>query len=61
MTPIREILAAATPIEGGFRAEIPSDWLQGRTAYGGLSRSRSMPRKTPSPTCHRCDRPKCRS
>lgn len=37
MTPIREILAAATPIEGGFRAEIPSDWLQGRTAYGGLS------------------------
>ena len=37
MTPIRDILAAATPIEGGFRAEIPSDWLQGRTAYGGLS------------------------
>ncbi len=37
MTPIRDILAAATPIDGGFRAEIPSDWLQGRTAYGGLS------------------------
>ena len=37
MTPIREILAAATPIEGGLRAQIPSDWLQGRTAYGGLS------------------------
>lgn len=37
MTPIREILAAATPIEGGFSAQIPSDWLQGRTAYGGLS------------------------
>ena len=37
MTPIREILAAATPIERGFRAQIPSDWLQGRTAYGGLS------------------------
>ncbi|MEG3176030.1 thioesterase family protein [Sphingomonas sp. RB3P16] len=37
MTPIREILAAATPIDGGFRAQIPSDWLQGRTAYGGLS------------------------
>ncbi|TPG49661.1 thioesterase family protein [Sphingomonas glacialis] len=37
MTPIRDILAAATPIAGGFRAEIPSDWLQGRTAYGGLS------------------------
>ncbi len=37
MTPIRDILAKATPVEGGFRAEIPSDWLQGRTAYGGLS------------------------
>ena len=37
MTPIRDILAAATPLEGGFRAEIPADWLQGRTAYGGLS------------------------
>ena len=37
MTPIRDILAAATPVDGGFRAEIPSDWLQGRTAYGGLS------------------------
>ena len=37
MTPIRDILAAATPVEGGFRAEIPADWLQGRTAYGGLS------------------------
>ena len=37
MTPIRDILAAAIPIESGFRADIPSDWLQGRTAYGGLS------------------------
>jgi acyl-CoA thioesterase len=37
VTPIREILHRATPIDGGFRAEIPSDWLQGRTAYGGLS------------------------
>ena len=37
MTPIAEILAAATPIEGGFRATIPTDWLQGRTSYGGLS------------------------
>lgn len=37
MTPIRDILAAATPIDGGFRTQIPSDWLQGRTAYGGLS------------------------
>uniref|UniRef100_UPI0035CB6A72 thioesterase family protein n=1 Tax=uncultured Sphingomonas sp. TaxID=158754 RepID=UPI0035CB6A72 len=37
MTPIREILAAATPVDGGFRTAIPRDWLQGRTAYGGLS------------------------
>lgn len=37
MTPIADILAAATPVEGGFRATIPSGWLQGRTAYGGLS------------------------
>lgn len=37
MTPIRDILTAAMPVEGGFRAEIPADWLQGRTAYGGLS------------------------
>ncbi|MCY1170301.1 Thioesterase-like superfamily protein [compost metagenome] len=37
MTPIHQILSAAHPIAGGFRAEIPTDWLQGRTAYGGLS------------------------
>ena len=37
MISIRDILAAATPIENGFRAEIPASWLQGRTAYGGLS------------------------
>ncbi|CAN5668112.1 thioesterase family protein [soil metagenome] len=37
MTPLRDILAAATPIDGGFRTDIPADWLQGRTAYGGLS------------------------
>lgn len=37
MTPIADILAAATPIEGGFRTTIPADWLQGRTSYGGLS------------------------
>lgn len=32
-----KILAAAEPVEGGFRAGIGEDWLQGRTAYGGLS------------------------
>ena len=37
MTPIADILAAAMPLEGGFRATIPTSWLQGRTAYGGLS------------------------
>ena len=37
MTPIADILAAATPIDGGFRPAIPADWLQGRTSYGGLS------------------------
>lgn len=37
MTPIADLLANATRIEGGFRTAIPADWAQGRTAYGGLS------------------------
>ncbi len=37
MTPITDIIAAATPTADGFRATVPADWLQGRTAYGGLS------------------------
>jgi acyl-CoA thioesterase len=37
MTPLRDILAGAAPVDGGFRTDIPADWLQGRTAYGGLS------------------------
>jgi len=37
MTALRDILAATTAVDGGFRATIPADWLQGRTAYGGLS------------------------
>lgn len=37
MTALADIIAALTPIEHGFRATIPADWLQGRTAYGGLS------------------------
>ncbi len=37
MTPIADILAAAKPTETGFTATIPPGWLQGRTAYGGLS------------------------
>ncbi len=37
MTPIADILAAATPTGSGFTATIPTDWMQGRTSYGGLS------------------------
>lgn len=32
-----DILADVTPTGGGFRTAIPESWLQGRTAYGGLS------------------------
>lgn len=32
-----QILAAARPIDGGFAATVPDDWMQGRTSYGGLS------------------------
>lgn len=31
------IIAALEPVEGGWRGTIPDTWLQGRTAYGGLS------------------------
>ncbi|WP_374942390.1 thioesterase family protein [Sphingomonas sp.] len=37
MTPISDILSGAVATEDGFRVAIPADWLQGRTAYGGLS------------------------
>ena len=37
MTALADILSSLTPIDGGFRGTIPADWLQGRTAYGGLS------------------------
>ena len=37
MTAIADILAARGALKGGFTCEIPSDWMQGRTAYGGLS------------------------
>lgn len=32
-----QALAARRPIEGGFAAEIPAAWMQGRTSYGGFS------------------------
>ncbi len=37
MTSLGDILARAERTEGGFGAAIPATWLQGRTAYGGLS------------------------
>ena len=37
MTPLRDILAAASREDDGLTATIPADWRQGRTTYGGLS------------------------
>ncbi len=37
MTSLIDLLASAQRTETGFTTEIPSNWLQGRTAYGGLS------------------------
>jgi acyl-CoA thioesterase len=37
MTALAAILADAEQTADGFRTDIPVDWLQGRTAYGGLS------------------------
>lgn len=37
MTSLASIIAAMEPLEGGWRVTIPEGWLQGRTAYGGLS------------------------
>lgn len=37
MTGVREIIDAMRPAEGGWRVAVPESWLQGRTAYGGLS------------------------
>lgn len=37
MTSLTALLAGATRTETGFRTQIPGNWLQGRTAYGGLS------------------------
>jgi acyl-CoA thioesterase len=34
---LQQILAAFVPVEKGFTVEIPPTWMQGRTAYGGLS------------------------
>lgn len=37
MTPIAEIIAGAREEAAGLALTIPGDWMQGRTAYGGLS------------------------
>jgi len=37
MAGLGDMLAAAEPLDGGFALEITEDWLQGRTAYGGLT------------------------
>lgn len=37
MTPIADILASAARTDAGFTCAVPGDWMQGRTAYGGLS------------------------
>lgn len=37
MTALRDVIEGLEPIEGGWRARVPDGWLQGRTAYGGLS------------------------
>jgi len=36
-TGLADLLAAAEPIDGGLALTIPESWLQGRTAYGGLT------------------------
>lgn len=37
MTSLRQIIDALEPAGDGWRGAIPATWLQGRTAYGGLS------------------------
>lgn len=37
MTALATLLATAQSIDSGFAVDIPTGWLQGRTAYGGLS------------------------
>lgn len=37
MTSVKAILDALEPVDAGWRGAIPENWLQGRTAYGGLS------------------------
>lgn len=36
-TPFSSLMSAITARSDGFEIDLPDDWLQGRTAYGGLS------------------------
>lgn len=36
-TPFRQLLESLEPGDGGLGIDLPGDWLQGRTAYGGLT------------------------
>lgn len=36
-TPFRHLLESLAPEAGGLGIDLPEDWLQGRTAYGGLT------------------------
>lgn len=36
-TPFLRLLESLSPEEGGLGIDLPGDWLQGRTAYGGLT------------------------
>lgn len=42
MKSLPQILADATPIDGGLHMEIPETWMQGRTAYGGVSSAMAL-------------------
>jgi hypothetical protein len=37
VTSLAEMIEGLEPADGGWRSSIPDTWLQGRTAYGGLS------------------------
>ena len=37
MSGLPALLQSLEPVEGGWRGHVPDNWLQGRTAYGGLS------------------------
>ncbi|MES2338532.1 MAG: thioesterase family protein [Pseudomonadota bacterium] len=37
MTALADLIASMVPTDDGYRVTVPPGWLQGRTAYGGLS------------------------